>query len=1077
MSFAFLQRWLGQSNHVSRKRLVPYWDASSNRSRRAALRGTVEPLEARLLLTTISPVDLRKAYGIDQIKFGAAGLAGNGAGQTIGIIEIGTDASLVSDLQYFDQQLFGTGADGAQLLNTFGSYAGPVSGSTQPWFDTTSDPNFPPSVGTAKQDLEAALDVEWAHVIAPMANIVVVETASNQSGSAYVAAQTQLGVSTVASSYYLFPNLNPANYSQSNVAFVGITGDTGTSINSQQVGFTLNNFPASSPSIIAVGGTTLTLNADGSYGSETGWGFASPYRFLTSTQADITPAQWNAIAGGFSGTYFTSPGASGSTSAVWSTTITSSDVLGLNDNGLELSTTWTPSPSNTDNAEYEISVNGNLVDTVTVNQQLAPNGTTGTLNGRSGTFQELCALSQLAVGDTITITVPAQNANGSVVVDAIGLAPDNAGGGGLSNNPAPSFQNGLVIHDGNSIISANGTRANPDVAFDGDYINSPVEIYNQGEVQLAAGTSLGAPAWAALLAIADQGLAMAGQPAMSTATALAGLYSLPSYDFHDETSGYNGYSAGPGYDLVTGLGSPIANQLIPALDNTVAPVSDPLVYEAPEGQGPVSLQVVEVGSNIEILNANDNYAVVASAPLAVTTRIDILGAGNATNTLTLDFGPFSPSDPFYQANLSYPTGIPVSFDGGSLNGGSGTLVLKGGTFANETDISTGPHSGTVALDGTLITYTNLAPIIDTTTATTLTIDDPQPGDAVTVEKDPNSPENGFATSQISGSGFEKIDFANKTNVVFDNTSSVSDTFDLVNPLVDNATLTIIQSTPQFHVTAPASASVTENASLVFSSANANAISVTDTAAGSKIEQLTLVATDGGLTLGSTSGLKITSGSNGSSTITVQGTLANLNAALSGLKFTPPTGFSGSASVNTTYEDLGIAQTTSATTSVSVVVPASKPTVKIEAPKQGSAGKAVAFEILAGDTNATAQAATFQFSISFGDGTAIKTVTSKSPLLLSHVFAHAGTYTVAAIAKDEYGHTSAVASVTIKILALSLGTSPLNSPAATTSSDAASINDTEKSPDSFAIAGIPQDDSEDELTQWAAVSAAIDFLNV
>ena len=79
---------------------------------------------------------------------------------------------------------------------------------------------------------------------------------------------------------------------------------------------------------------------------------------------------------------------------------------------------------------------------------------------------------------------------------------------------------------------------------------------------------------------------------MSTATALAGLYSLPSYDFHDETSGYNGYSAGPGYDLVTGLGSPVANQLIPALDNTVAPVVGPLIYEAPEGQGPVSLQVV-----------------------------------------------------------------------------------------------------------------------------------------------------------------------------------------------------------------------------------------------------------------------------------------------------------------------------------------------------------------------------------------------------------------------------------------------------------------------------------------------------
>src|SRR3984957_3982873 len=554
--------------HLSR--LPMRRDTSAKRSRRGSPGRPLDRLEDRLMLTAISPVEMRRAYGIDQIKLGAAGLAGNGAGQTIGIIEIGTDASLVSDLQYFDQQLFGAGPTGAQVLDPFGSYTGPVFGSTKPWFDTIQDPNFPPSTGTAKQDLEAALDVEWAHVIAPMANIVVVQTASNQSGAAYVASQTQLGVSTVASSYYLFPNLNPANYSQPNVTFVGITGDTGTSINSQQVGFTLDNFPASSPAIIAVGGTTLTLNADGSYGSETGWGFAGPNRFLTADQAYIAPGFWNAVSGGFSGTYYTSPAPSGSTSTVWSTPITASDVLGKNDSGLELSTTWTPSPTNADNAQYEIYDNGTLVDTVTVNQQLAPNGTPGTLNSRTATFQELAALTKVSVGDTIQIVIPAQDADGSVVIDAIGLGPDDASGGGLSNNPQPSFQNGLVIHDGNTVISSNGTRASPDVAFDGDYINSPVEIYNQGAVQLAAGTSLGSPAWAALLAIADQGLALNGKPAMSTATALAGLYSLPSYDFHDETSGYNGYAAGPGYDLVTGLGSPVANQLIPDLDNTVA---------------------------------------------------------------------------------------------------------------------------------------------------------------------------------------------------------------------------------------------------------------------------------------------------------------------------------------------------------------------------------------------------------------------------------------------------------------------------------------------------------------------------
>jgi subtilase family serine protease len=115
---------------------------SAKRLQSAKLWQQFECLEDRALLSAISPVQMRQAYGIDKIQFGTAGIPGNGAGQTIGIIEIGTDASLVSDLQYFDQQLFGSGPSGAQLLDTFGSYSGPVSGSTKPWFDTIQDPNF-----------------------------------------------------------------------------------------------------------------------------------------------------------------------------------------------------------------------------------------------------------------------------------------------------------------------------------------------------------------------------------------------------------------------------------------------------------------------------------------------------------------------------------------------------------------------------------------------------------------------------------------------------------------------------------------------------------------------------------------------------------------------------------------------------------------------------------------------------------------------------------------------------------------------------------------------------------------------
>jgi subtilase family serine protease len=574
-------RWLQQSKRQSVRRMQKPRKQTLNFKFRPQLEG----LEERVVpAAPYTPAQIRAAYGVDQVKFGAT--AGNGAGQTIALVVNGIDTSLMSDLKYFDQQLFGSGPDGAGLLDTFGSYNGPVAGSTKPWFDIVQDtnPQFPPTTATSGEDEEADLEVEWAHAMAPMANILEVQSGTNQSGTAFAGAlqvaQPQLGISVIANSSYLYPVFHPEDYSDQNVTYVNMTGGTGASINSEQVGFTNNNYPASSPLVMAVGGTTLTLNADGSYGSEAGWGFAGPNRFLTSDTAAYSPASsWTVTRGGFSGTYFEGIPLSGTDTATWTTTVTASDTLGREDSGLEISATWPASSSNVTNAKYLFYDNGNLVDTVSVNQLLAPTGTTGTLNSRTATFQELCALTDVAVGDQIEVVLDAQNAFGSVAVaDAIGLGPDDASGGGFSNEPQPSYQAGLVIHNGTSIIPSGGFRTNPDVAFDGDKVNSPVQYYDQGSVLLGAsnsairqgaGTALGAPCWAGLIAIADQGLALAGQGPMNTAQALTGLYSLPSQDFHDETSGYNGYSAGPGYDLVTGLGSPVANQLLPDLDKAI----------------------------------------------------------------------------------------------------------------------------------------------------------------------------------------------------------------------------------------------------------------------------------------------------------------------------------------------------------------------------------------------------------------------------------------------------------------------------------------------------------------------------
>ncbi len=276
---------------------------------------------------------------------------------------------------------------------------------------------------------------------------------------------------------------------------------------------------------------------------------------------------------------------------------------------------------------------------------------------------------------------------------------------------------------------------------------------------------------------------------------------------------------------------------------------------------------------------------------------------------------------------------------------------------------------------------------------------------------------------ISSTGLLSGTDTNAADVGHTFSGSVDASNGIGNDAIETYSITV-NPNPLLNVAAPASVSLNENGSLVFSSANGNAIVITDGSAGTKVEQLSLAVTHGTLTLPSTSGLSVTSGANGSPSITVKGTLVRLNSALNGLKFTPATGYSGSAALTVTYEDLGNNQTASATTAISVVVPASQPTVKLLAPLPLAVpGEPVPLLILVSDTNAAAQAVAFNLTLSFGDGTT-KNVTAKSPLLVNHIFTHPGTFRVTVTATDEFGHSSAPASVTIKVLLVTLEPFPL-----------------------------------------------------
>ena len=129
----------------------------------------------------------------------------------------------------------------------------------------------------------------------------------------------------------------------------------------------------------------------------------------------------------------------------------------------------------------------------------------------------------------------------------------SGGGGGVSRyEGVPSYQSSLGI----------STRGAPDVSYDANpYTGFAVyDSYGDSGWAQFGGTSAGAPQWAALVAIADQGRALAGKG--SLANAQDALYSLSRSDFHDIASGSNGYRAASGYDLASGLGSPIANLVI-----------------------------------------------------------------------------------------------------------------------------------------------------------------------------------------------------------------------------------------------------------------------------------------------------------------------------------------------------------------------------------------------------------------------------------------------------------------------------------------------------------------------------------
>ncbi len=217
-----------------------------------------------------TPAQIRTAYGINA-------LALDGTGQIIAIVDAYDDPEIDQALDAFDTQ-FGLTSTGPTLYAQYGpatSFLTVLNQYGQATSFPSTDPNGP---GTNNWEVEESLDVEWAHAIAPGAQIVLVEANSQSLSDLMAAAATaasQPDVSVVSMSWgfaegqAVFAS-DEATYDSvfttPGVTFVASTGDYGAAD---------PEYPAFSPNVVAVGGTSLTLNSDNSYNTETGWGYYS----------------------------------------------------------------------------------------------------------------------------------------------------------------------------------------------------------------------------------------------------------------------------------------------------------------------------------------------------------------------------------------------------------------------------------------------------------------------------------------------------------------------------------------------------------------------------------------------------------------------------------------------------------------------------------------------------------------------------------------------------------------------------------------------------------------------------------
>ena len=257
----------------------------------------IVPMATTSVVSTFTPAQIRAAYSLPLLPAAGTALtaaqsAQLGAGQTIYIVNAMHNPNVAAELSAFNQK-FGLPACTTKAIASNASLplaAASSSGcelsvvySTASGGMTSSAPAYEAGWAT-----EIALDVQWAHATAPLARIVLIEAASSMMNDLLggIKLANAMGPGTVSMSF----GANEGNYTASvdsvfgasDMTYLAATGDNGAAV----------MWPAVSPKVLAVGGTSLTYSGTGAR-SEVSWsgtgGSTSLYTPTPSYQTSAVP--------------------------------------------------------------------------------------------------------------------------------------------------------------------------------------------------------------------------------------------------------------------------------------------------------------------------------------------------------------------------------------------------------------------------------------------------------------------------------------------------------------------------------------------------------------------------------------------------------------------------------------------------------------------------------------------------------------------------------------------------------------------------------------------------------------------